>query len=66
MACYHEPKHVSVRWRDSRQISGVRARAVAAYNACSDGATASVELKTLRNLIDICDQAAWTEKGHGK
>lgn len=53
-------------WRTSRQIMGVRSQAVAALNTCADGATAEVDVKTLRNLIEICDQADHTERGRAR
>ena len=61
---YLNNKPVAARWRSSKQIAGVRAIAVAAYNASDDGAEAVISLKALSNLIEICDQAAHTERAH--
>jgi hypothetical protein len=46
-----------LKWRQSRQIQGVRSQLVAALNCCDDGAYVSVDIRTARNLIEVCDQA---------
>ena len=51
-----------VKWRSSTQIVAQRQRALRALNASQDGATAEIDTTTLRNLIEICDQAIWTER----
>jgi hypothetical protein len=57
-----EPKP---KWRNSRQIAGVRAQLVGAIRCCDNGAFVELDIKSARNLVEICDQAIWTEKGHG-
>ena len=52
-------------WRTSNQIRGVRAILTRDINACTDGAYVTIDLKTARNLQEICDQAIHTEEGHG-
>jgi len=49
-------------WRNARELRGVRSQAVAALNACDNGAYAEIDLKTLRNLIEVCDQALHIEQ----
>lgn len=51
-------------WRNSKQIMGVRSIAVAAFNKCSNGSDVTIDITSLRNLIEVCDQAATTERGH--
>lgn len=53
-----------VRWRSSKQIVAQRLRAVRMLNTSRDGATVEIDTTTLRNLIEICDQAIWTERNH--
>jgi hypothetical protein len=50
--------------RNSKQIAGVRAQLVGAINACDNDAYVQVNIKIARNLVEICDQAIHTEKGH--
>jgi hypothetical protein len=52
-------------WRNSNQIKGVRAQLVGAINACTNGAKIELDIKSARNLVEICDQAIHTEEGHG-
>lgn len=52
-------------WRNSQQLRGVRSQLVVAINTSEDGAYAQVDLKTARNLLEVCDQAIQTEEGHG-
>lgn len=61
-AVLKQPKRV---WRSSTQLRGVKSRVTAAINVCSDGAYVEIDLKTARNLLEVCDQAIHTEKGHG-
>ena len=68
----HRPHGVNAKgetfpWRNSRQLAGVRSRLQAAINehdatAYSEGVT--LDFKTARNLLEVCDQAIYTEKGH--
>jgi hypothetical protein len=58
-----EPKEL--KWRSSRQIAGVRAQLQAAVNRCTDGAEVVLDVKSAWNLLEVCDQAAHTERGHG-
>lgn len=51
-------------WRNSRQIKGVRSQLVGELNANTDGAYVTIDIKTARNLVEICDQAIHTEEGH--
>lgn len=51
-------------WRDSRSLAGVRSQLVAAVRNCDDGAYVTLDMKTALNLIEVCDQAIHTEKGH--
>lgn len=51
-------------WRTSRELAGVRAQGIAALRACRNGATAEIDLKSLENLIEACEQAMQTERGH--
>lgn len=51
-----------VKWRSSKQIVAQRLRAVRMLNTSRDGATVEIDTTTLRNLIEICDQAIWTER----
>ena len=51
-------------WRNSRQIKGVRAQLKGAINSCTDGAYVQLDIKTARNLLEVCDQAIHTEVGH--
>lgn len=57
-----EPKKLL--WRNSRQLRGVRSQLTVAINTSYNGAYAEVDLKTARNLLEICDQAIHTEEGH--
>jgi hypothetical protein len=52
-------------WRNSAQIRGVKSQLTIAINLSENGAYAEVDLKTARNLLEICDQAIHTEEGHG-
>lgn len=52
------------KWRNSKQIAGVRSQLKAALNHCTNGAEVMVDIKTVRNLLEICDQAMHTEMGH--
>jgi hypothetical protein len=52
-------------WRSSRSLAGVRAQLVGAINQCEDGAHVLVDYKTAKNLVEVCDQAIHTERGHG-
>jgi hypothetical protein len=52
-------------WRTSRQLMGVKSQLTSAINGCTDGAYVSIDLKTARNLSEVCDQAIHTEEGHG-
>jgi hypothetical protein len=52
-------------WRGSKQLRGVRSRLQAALNACTDGAWVELDIKTAKNLIEVCNQAIHTEEGHG-
>ena len=58
------PSAPHLRWRNSAELRGVRARIVAALAANKDGSTAQIELKTLINCVEICDQAIHTEVNH--
>jgi hypothetical protein len=58
-------KHAIVTWRGSNQLRGVRSQLQAALNACTNGAWVELDIKTAKNLIEICDQAIYTEEGHG-
>jgi hypothetical protein len=58
-------KLVPKTWRNVSQILGHAAKLDAAINACNNGAYVTIDLKTARNLLDICAQAIHTEKGHG-
>ena len=51
-------------WRNSAQLRGVRSQLVAAINACTDGATVDLDIRSARNLVEVCDQAIHTEVGH--
>ncbi len=51
-------------WRTASQIRGNRSALRAAINACDNGAHVVIDIRTARNLIDICLQAEHTEKGH--
>lgn len=51
-------------WRTSFEILGVRAHAVAALRTCRNGASAEIDVKSLQNLIEVCEQAMHTERGH--
>lgn len=51
-------------WRNSRQLAGVRSQLVAAINACTNGAYVELDIRSARNLIQVCDQAIRTEQGH--
>lgn len=52
------------KWRTAQQIRGVRAMLKRDLNACADGAAVQIDLKTARNLIEVCDQAIHTETEH--
>jgi hypothetical protein len=52
-------------WRNSRQLMGVRSQLVAAINSCDDGAQIKLDIKSAQNLVEVCDQALHTERGHG-
>ena len=51
-------------WRNSQELRGVRSQLVAALNRNVDGAEEPLDLKTISNLIQVCDQAIHTEVGH--
>ncbi len=51
------------KWRSSQQLKGVRSQLVAAINACTDGAHVMLDMKSARNLVQVCDQAIHTEVG---
>lgn len=53
-----------MKWRNSKELAGVRSQLKAAINACDDGAYVTLDLKSACNLLEICDQAIHTEKGH--
>jgi len=52
-------------WRSSASLRGVRSALVAAINSSEDGAYAMLDLKSARNLVEVCDQAIHMEEGHG-
>lgn len=58
-----EPK--TLKWRNSRQIRGVRAQLMAAINSCENGAQIELDIRSARNLIEVCDQVIHTEERHG-
>jgi hypothetical protein len=51
-------------WRTSAQLRGVRSQLTQAVNACMDGAYVTLDIKSARNLLEVCDQAIHTEEGH--
>lgn len=51
-------------WRNSAQLRGVRSRLTSAINQCADGAYVTLDIRSARNLQEICDQAIHTEIGH--
>lgn len=53
-------------WRNTAQLKGVRAQLKGALNACTNGAQVEVDIKTVRNMLEVCDQAIHTEEGHGE
>ena len=53
-------------WRTSAQLRGCRAQLVAAINASEDGAYVSLDIKSARNLVEICDQCIHIEEGHSQ
>jgi hypothetical protein len=53
-----------IKWRTSSQIAGVRAQLKGAINCCDNGAQIELDIRTARNLLEICDQAIHTERGH--
>ena len=50
--------------RNSAQLRGVRAQVVGAINHCTDGADVVLDIRSARNLVEVCDQAIRTEVGH--
>jgi hypothetical protein len=59
------PLSPPLKWRNSIQLTGVMSQLTRAINACEDGAKVTIDLKTARNLMEICLQAKHTEEGHG-
>lgn len=51
------------RWRNSQQIAGYQ-RLLAGAVAGRNGAEIVIDLKTAKALIEICEQAAHTERNH--
>ena len=54
-------------WRNSHQLAGVRSQlqaAVSASTAYVYSEYVALDFKTARNLLEVCDQAIHTEKGH--
>ncbi len=51
-------------WRNAKRLGGVRSQVVAAINRCMDGAQVELDIKTARNLVEVCDQAIHTEDSH--
>lgn len=52
------------KWRNSRQITGYQRLLAGAVAGCRDGAEVVIDLKTAKALIEICEQAAHTERNH--
>ena len=50
--------------RSSAQLRGVRSRVMDAINRCRDGADVVLDIRSARNLVEVCDQAIRTEVGH--
>lgn len=51
-------------WRNANQLRGVASQLTAALRSCTDGAYVELDIKTARNLLEICSQAIHTEVGH--
>jgi hypothetical protein len=51
-------------WRSSAELKGVRAQIVAAINACDNGAYVTLDIRSARNAVEVCNQAIHTEEGH--
>ena len=51
-------------WRNSRQLRGVASQLIYALEHIEDGAYVRLDIKTGRNLLEICHQAIHTEVGH--
>ena len=57
-------KTIKLVHRNSAQLRGVRAQVVGAINHCRDGADVVLDIRSARNLVEVCDQAIRTEVGH--
>lgn len=57
-------KVVKLTWRDSRSIAALKAKLQAAIHRTPDGTRVAIEFGTAQSLLEICDQAIHTERGH--
>lgn len=54
-----------LKWRSSSQIRSIKYQLRGAISLSDSDIYVQVSQKTARNLLEICEQAEHTEKGHG-
>ena len=55
---------IAPRWRNSKELAGVKSQVRAAINRPREGSDIVIDSKTALNLVEVCDQAIHTERGH--